>query len=551
MTRERDKRAVWAIARTALIPAGARKRATAALTATVLGALLAGCSIDKGLSPLRSGIEGQVIFRGEAPAATERVVVVAAYTFPPAGPADLAFSDPLPLGKDTVDFRLVLPPGRYPFLGVLWKEVGYPYEIWNLLGAYFQNPSDFLPGTLEVPDRITTISGVRIEADYSRAQPHSESRILGTIRYIGERPADLEEVRLVASLFFPPRNFLDLRIGNAVPFTGETVAYTFPLPPGEYALVGAVGKLKGQDWDPQNIVGLYLAEDPLQPGKVKINSPTEEVANVDFTVDFGRIQRKTDSGVRGTVYFVGSPPADVRQGILVASRSYPPRSLLDILIGPTIPIAGDSVSFAFRLGPGRYEFLGLLLPGPSGQIDVTSIAAYYRDPQDSLRPGAVEIPSEGAWVGSVRLRVDFQRGAIEGTVRFRGAWPTNTEFVRVAAFDIIPRTTADYYKVKGFTDPLPTGVTEAPYHLSLPPGVYRYIIVVWKAVGTSLFDIKQIGLYTNPEDPSAPGSVEVRPGRVVTRVDIDADFGLLRPPGGTAKVVRRNPTWVRSRDDAQ
>ncbi len=495
--------------------------------------LLLGCQADTGLRPLRSGIEGVVHFRGSLPPNTDRVVVVASYVFPPTGPADLAISDPLELRGDSATFRLVLPPGNYPIVGVLWKEVNQPYQVWNLLGAYFRNPDDFMPTPLHVPDRETFVR-VRMQADFSRAHAASQSAVTGVVSFLGIPPQDLEEVRLISGVRFPPRNLLDLQIGPALPFDQSEVVYSFPLPPGEYAFLGLVGKLRGQPWNPANLIALYTGDDPLAPAKVLVPDAATLVEGIDLVADFSRLQTQTASGVRGVVHFLGPRPEGVTKAVIVASRSYPPENLLDVKIGPTIDITEDSVAFEMQLPPGEYALLGVVLLSPEGEIAFSTLNGFYCSPEDSLHPGKILIPNDQTWVGPVRIDVDFTTGAIEGTVHFEGAWPANTEFVRVAAFETVPQTQQDYFKVKGFTDPLPFGADEVAYHLSLPPGTYRWIIVVWKAKGTSLLQMKHIGTYLDPQDPSRPGTVEVPPGGVVTGVDIVASFDSLRATTSTA-----------------
>jgi len=491
-----------------------------------LAALLLACQADTGLRPLRSGVEGVVHFQGSVPPNTDRVVVVASYVFPPTGPADLAISDPLVLQGDSAAFRLVLPPGNYPIVGVLWKEKDQPYQVWNLLGAYFQNSDDFMPTPVHVPDRETFVH-LQIEADFSRAHAASQSAVTGVVSFLGAPPEDLEEVRLISGVHFPPRNLLDLQIGPALAFDKPEVPYTFPLPPGEYAFLGLVAKLRSEPWNPANLIALYTRQDPLSPAKVTVPNPAAVVQGIDLVADFSHVQRETASGVRGVVRFLGPRPEGASKAVIVASRHYPPQSLLDVTIGPTVDVTQDSAAFEMQLPPGEYSLLGVILLNPEGEIGLSTLNGFYRSPEDSLHPGKIVIPDDHTWVGPVRIDVDFTTGAIEGTVRFEGSWPENTEFVRVAAFETIPQTQQDYFKVKGFTDPLPFGASEALYHLTLPPGTYRWIIVVWKAKGTSLLQMKHIGTYLDPEDPSRPGSVEVPPGGVVTGVDIVASFDSL------------------------
>ena len=117
---------------------------------------------------------------------------------------------------------------------------------------------------------------------------------------------------------------------------------------------------------------------------------------------------------------------------------------------------------------------------------------------------------------------------ISGTITFKGEWPANTEFVRVAVYQTYPPPSL--FALAAVSDPLPLGVPSTDYILPLQPGTYGWILVAWKAKNTSFSQIRTLGVYYTAGDSTRPGSVTVEKNRLTTHVDITADFGVLTSP---------------------
>ena len=123
-----------------------------------------------------------------------------------------------------------------------------------------------------------------------------------------------------------------------------------------------------------------------------------------------------------------------------------------------------------------------------------------------------------------------------GVVRFRGAVPDSTDYVRVVVYDSIPRSLGQLTSFAGFSDPLPLGPDSARYTCcitALPPGSYAWVLVVWKKVGaldatTAPALLQQAGSYLNPADTTQLGAVTVPATGGVGGVNMVADFGRLR-----------------------
>jgi len=91
---------------------------------------------------------------------------------------------------------------------------------------------------------------------------------------------------------------------------------------------------------------------------------------------------------------------------------------------------------------------------------------------------------------------------------------------------------SNFYLIRGFSDPIPIGVSEYEYTVSLEPGMYEWIIVVWRKEGGFWGPESLLGMYYAASDTTHPGAVQIEPGGQVIGIDIVADFeklGVLPP----------------------
>jgi hypothetical protein len=122
-----------------------------------------------------------------------------------------------------------------------------------------------------------------------------------------------------------------------------------------------------------------------------------------------------------------------------------------------------------------------------------------------------------------------------GTIRFNGAVPDSTEWVRVVVYAAIPESASQLTSFAGFSDVLPLGVDSARYScciLPLAAGSYAWVIVVWKKLGaldvnTAPALLREIGAYQNPLDTTQFGAVNVPSGAGVGGIDMVADYGKM------------------------
>ena len=117
---------------------------------------------------------------------------------------------------------------------------------------------------------------------------------------------------------------------------------------------------------------------------------------------------------------------------------------------------------------------------------------------------------------------------IEGTVTFQGSWPDDTGVIGVGAFTEIPTpgVLEDYLLKNVDIDyTVPIFVDSADYKLRVHSSdTLKYIAVLWINNSYDLNTIRDIGFYTDPGDPTQPGTVIVPPHSTLPGVDIIVRF---------------------------
>lgn len=247
--------------------------------------MLAGCSDDHGLEPIRSGISGTIQYVGEWPENTAEVRIVAATQFPPTDINDLIIGDVMAIGGETTDYTFYLNPGDY-YLGLVWREQNAAWGIQSIFGLHLAEGDPFSPAIVTIPDAQTVVTGKNIEADFSKARRGSNSSISGTVRFIGDWPQQIEGFMVIASTEFPPTTLLDFSFSSILPGYVDSTEYFISASPDTFKAVGVVMKLIDQPWALENIVGILLKENSFQPQEVIVPTEDSQIKDIDFTVYF-------------------------------------------------------------------------------------------------------------------------------------------------------------------------------------------------------------------------------------------------------------------------
>ncbi len=124
-----------------------------------------------------------------------------------------------------------------------------------------------------------------------------ESRISGRVVFLHPelKPARIDAVRVVAVVNFPPQSLGDLVFTNtSINLSQPAPAYSLPAPLATYALVGAIYREKGREWDYSNILGFYGANPDSNVYSVEavILSKEHPVAEgIDIYCDWAMVSR--------------------------------------------------------------------------------------------------------------------------------------------------------------------------------------------------------------------------------------------------------------------
>lgn len=230
-------------------------------------------------------------------------------------------------------------------------------------------------------------------------------------------------------------------------------------------------------------------------------------------------------GIKGKIIFSGTWPNNIAETRLVASVNFPPdpaNPLAEFIFSDPIPVGVDTFEYAFSLEPNTYRLIAVIARERAKPWDVSNILAVYSPIPGLLIPDSVVVATDTTVVEGVDIFVDLSKGTISGTVTFVGEWPEDAAFAGIAVYQQYPPPNPLLFSGIAV---LPVKVQSAPYSVRVPPGRYEGIIV---AVGSSLIDIRTVGIYYASGDTTKPGVVEVQEGSVTSGIDIIANLNLLK-----------------------
>jgi hypothetical protein len=245
------------------------------------------CEFNTGLEPTQSGLRGTVYFSNEKPAETDQVIVVASTVFPPSNITQIVQSEPLSLSADSANYEIWIPPTDFAAVGVVWKQIGQPWDVTNIIGIYFPTDNKFSPGSVDITTRNTVAEPINIEADYSVAKRKVDSYIEGSLKVNGDWPENAISVLVVASNKLVPTGLLDVSFGQPISAGFDSTTYRLNVQPGNYSLIGCLVLQENEPIGFESIKGIYYKKpSDFFPGKVTIESDTTVVKDVNISINF-------------------------------------------------------------------------------------------------------------------------------------------------------------------------------------------------------------------------------------------------------------------------
>jgi hypothetical protein len=121
---------------------------------------------------------------------------------------------------------------------------------------------------------------------------------------------------------------------------------------------------------------------------------------------------------------------------------------------------------------------------------------------------------------------------IEGTVTFQGEWLDDLEEVRVAVYrDYPPADSSDFFRIAGFSDPIPLGVSSADYRVALAEGDYEWVVTAGRKAGQGWVEgYVFLAQFAVPPANAVPSAIRIYENLATRDVDLVVDFSDLPEP---------------------
>jgi hypothetical protein len=283
---------------------GSKQRLNRSLKFCTIGAclFLLTCNVDHGLEPVRSKIGGKVIFTGDQnPSLTDEVRVAVIKQFPPRDIKELLFSEIILRNQDRMPvaprpWEIVLAPGSYEIVAVIWKANNESWNISDIIGIYGGSflgdqmipPFPFKP--IVIPESGALIDTIDITANLNRV--NRDATVRGAITFTGPWPPNTGVVAIGAFIDVPRQgDIFDYLLKNAA----LDYSVSIWVDRADYQLrVRSSVTLKyiavmwiADSYDLTTIREIGSYRDPSDPSKPGTVTPgVGETRGVDINVDF-------------------------------------------------------------------------------------------------------------------------------------------------------------------------------------------------------------------------------------------------------------------------
>ncbi|MBN1542122.1 hypothetical protein JW992_08225 [candidate division KSB1 bacterium] len=234
--------------------------------------------------------------------------------------------------------------------------------------------------------------------------------------------------------------------------------------------------------------------------------------------------------LRVRVVYQGERPADTQGVYLVVAPEFPPHAINELYHSPnSLAFDRDTVWAELDLPYGHYDAYMLWWYSTDRKSNLADILSMSIDLTSKL-PESFDLTADNP-VYEARLNAHWgavkRDSRITGTVTFNGPFPPNTSAVAVAAYEVKPVESIDYLI---FLKSIDFSVETNPHHFDLPitSGMISYIAVFWLPERAALTDFRTLGFYRDPRRPEREGRVFVSSGQIISGIDIEADWSLVR-----------------------
>lgn len=343
---------------------------------------------------------------------------------------------------------------------------------------------------------------IRCSSDDNPVEPEKKSKLEGTIAFSGEWPASAEDIRVVASLYFPIKNFSDLIQSNSIEGNGN-VSYSIELGTGFYKFVGVIWKPQGGDWGLASICGVHSSDQEFQtPEGVSLNSEGVTVSGVDISVDRSRAKSLSGSVITGSVSLQGAWPDEYSSAMIISSKTdmiSDDFDLLDLNMGTALDRGQSSANYQIDTPADTNRTIAVAFLDLNGKL--TEDAVYFAQNNGGLVINEQVIVSNQSVNGpNFDVKLGSVTSAIKGTINFIGTWPATAEEVRLITAITYPPTIDELI----IGEEISPEVSSHKYTFYLEPNTYKMMGVAWRAEGTEWDILSICGAYFAEEDSLAP-----------------------------------------------
>lgn len=271
---------------------------------------------------------------------------------------DLNLGTAIERGATEADYMVDTPAGSIQTIGVAFLDANGRL---SQDAVYFaQNNGGLVINEQTIGDN-QTVTG----PDFAVKLGSVTSGIKGTVSFVGDWPAKVEEVRLITAKVFPPA-MDELIIGEEISADAVNHKYTFYLEPGTYKVMGVVWRAEGTEWDLMSICGAYFAgEDSLAPSEVIVPHGESFVEDINIVVDRSKARKVTETYIQGNITFNGTWPQGFSEARVITTtrfQIFPPilPTMLDLAFSDPIPVGTESASYSMRAFPGTFAAIGVI-----------------------------------------------------------------------------------------------------------------------------------------------------------------------------------------------
>lgn len=233
-----------------------------------------------------------------------------------------------------------------------------------------------------------------------------------------------------------------------------------------------------------------------------------------------------------TINFYNEPPKDTEGIYFMVAPEFPPHAINEMYLSPnSLPIDQDTVYTELALPYGHYEAMALWWYSKEAEANLADVLAIPINPL-TLEPAKFEITPEKP-VYDFYLPANWDKvkreARLEGSIRFTGAYPENTNVTAVVAFQRKPVRSVDYLLfLKSIDFSIETGTRYYDYSLPVGSGTVEYIAVYWLPERAGLTEFEVVGEYMDPDNPDQYGRVVPDSGQTITGLDINVNWDQMR-----------------------